>query len=61
MELNEYDKEFLATHCKPVSELKKVLISLNPRDKTFGTKLSDCKDFKYQDRQVYCFNSKYYI
>lgn len=53
MELNEYDKEFLVSHSKPVSELMRVT------GKTKG-RLSQYKDFTYKDKQAYVHKGKYY-
>mgnify|MGYP003643987671 CR=1 FL=1 len=60
MELNEYDKEFLVGHSHPVKELRLLLSNIKPWEKDYELKVKDCKDFTYNDKQVYCYNSKYY-
>lgn len=60
MELNDYDKEFLVGHSKPVKELRLLLTDIKPWEVGYGTKVKDCKDFKYKDKQVYVYNGKYY-
>ena len=59
-ELNEFDKEIIVIHCKPVSELKRVLAAIKPTKFTEVVKLNDCKDFEYQDKYVYFYNNQYY-
>jgi len=56
MELNDYDKEIIVHHCKPVKELRLHLAAFTQYD----TKLKDCKDFEYEGKQVYFFNNTYY-
>jgi len=58
MELNDYDKEFLVAHCKPVKELRLILSNIKPWEEY--QELKDCKDFKYQDKQAYHYKGKYY-
>lgn len=53
MELNDYDKEILLVYAKPLNEL------IAETGKTRG-QLAEYKDFKYKDKQVYVYNSKYY-
>ena len=53
MELNEYDKEFIATQSKPIS----LLIAL--KSKRIGL-LSEYKDFKYKGKYVYYYDGTYY-